>query len=162
MVVRLSHPSQPARITLQMLGGNVNVQGYNGSDVIIESAGVRPRKEVLPDEARGMRRLYQPARLAAEEDNNVVTIHGGLKPQNIDLQVPASSALALKTVTGNVKVQGVFGELDLESVNGGIALDQGGSSIVAHTVNGSVTANVVRVDADKPFSFSTLNGRIDV
>ena len=162
MVVRLSHPSQPARITLQMLGGNVNVQGYNGSDVIIESAGVRPREEVLPDEARGMRRLYQPAGLAAEEDNNVVTIHGGLKPQNIDLQVPASSALSLKAVTGNVKVQGVYGELDLESVNGGIALDQVGGSIVAHTVNGSVTANVVRVDADKPFSFSTLNGRIEV
>jgi DUF4097 and DUF4098 domain-containing protein YvlB len=56
----------------------------------------------------------------------------------------------------------VFGELDVESTNGGITLDQVGGSIVAHALNGSVTANVVRLDADKPFSFSTLNGRIDV
>jgi hypothetical protein len=162
MVVRLSHPSQPARIRLQMLAGNIVVQGYSGNEVIIESPGGSTREADVPEEARGMRRLTRQAGLAADEDNNVVTIHTGLGPENIDLQIPGSSAVSLKTLTGNIRVQGVFGELDVESTNGGITLDQVGASIVAHALNGSITANVVRLDADKPFSFSTLNGRIDV
>ena len=162
MIVRLSHPSQPGRIRLQMLGGNITVRGYSGNEVIIESAGEHTREAGVPEEARGMRRLTQPAGLGADEDNNVVTIHTGLEPKNIDLQVPANSVLSLKTLTGNIHVQGVFGELDVESSNGGITLDQVGGSIVAHALNGSITGNVVRLDADKPFSFSTLNGRIDV
>jgi hypothetical protein len=162
VVVRLSHPSQPARIRLQMLAGDINVQGYNGNEVIVEGTGKHAHDAGVPEEARGMRRLTQPGGLGADEDNNVVTIHAGLEPENIDLQVPANSALSLKTLTGNVHVQGVLGELDLESTNGSITLDQVGGSIVAHALNGSITANVVRLDADKPFSFSTLNGRIDV
>jgi hypothetical protein len=162
MVVRLSHPSQPARITLQLLAGDVSVQAYSGSDVIIESAGMHSHDVAVPAEARGMRRLSQPGGLRADEDNNVVTIHAGVKSESIVLQVPASSALSLKTVKGDIKIQGVLGELDLESIKGDITLDQAGGSIVAHALNGNVTANVVRMDAAKPFSFSTLNGRIEV
>lgn len=162
MVVPLSQPSQPARIKLQTLGGNVSVRGYSGNEVIIEGTGERTREAPVPEEARGMRRLTQSAGLNADEDNNVVTIHAGLRPENIDLQVPAGSALSLKTLSGNILVQGVFGELDVESTNGGITLDQVGGSIVAHALNGGITANVVRFDADKPFSFSTLNGTINV
>jgi hypothetical protein len=162
MVVPLSHPSQPARIELQMLGGNITVQGYGGNEVIIEGSGESISEANVPEEARGMRRLTQQTRLGADEDNNLVTIHAGLRRQDIHLQVPASSVLSLKTLSGNIRVQGVFGELDVESTNGDITLDQVGGSIIAHGVNGSISANVVRFDSDKPFSFSTLNGRIDV
>jgi len=30
LVVHLSHPSQPARVTLQMLAGSISVEGYTG------------------------------------------------------------------------------------------------------------------------------------
>ena len=164
MVVRLSHPSQPARIRMQMLNSNVNVRGYSGNEVIIEGAvvGDRTRNDSVPEEARGMRRLTKPAGLRADEDDNVVTIHTGFGNESLDLQVPASSVVSLKTFTGKIRVEGVLGELDLESTNGDITLDQVGGSIVAHALNGGVTANVVRLDANKPSSFSTLNGRIDV
>ena len=76
--------------------------------------------------------------------------------------MPAGSSLSLKTVNGRVQVQGVSGELDIESTNGGVTLDQAGSSIVAHTLNGPITANVARLDTGKPSSFSTMNGRIDL
>ncbi len=164
ITVRLSNPSQPARIKLQTLGGNISVQAYNGNEVIIKGTAERNRESGVrvPDEARGMRRLSPAGALSADEDSNVVTIRAGLKPENIDLQVPASSALSLKTLTGNVQVQGVLGDLDLESTNGGITLDQVGGSIVAHALNGGISATVVRLNADKPCSFSTLNGRIEL
>jgi hypothetical protein len=164
ITVRLSNPSQPARIRLQTLGGTITVQGYSGNEVIIKGTAERSRESGVrvPDEARGMRRLTPASGLSADEDGNVVTIHPGLKPENIALQVPANSALSLKTLTGNVLVQGVLGDLDLESMNGGITLDQVGGSIVAHALNGGISANVVRLNADKPCSFSTLNGRIEL
>jgi hypothetical protein len=165
VVVRLSNPSQPARIKLQTLGGNLTVQGYSGNEVIIKGMAQRNRGagvRVPPEEARGMQRLTPAPGLSADEDNNSVTIHAGMKPENIDLQVPAASALSLKTLTGSIQIQGVFGDLELESYDGGITLDQVGGSIVAHNLNGGITANVLRVNADKPTSFSTLNGRIDV
>jgi hypothetical protein len=164
VVVRLSNPSQPARIKLQTLGGNLTVHGYSGNEVIIKGTAERNREAGVrvPEEARGMQRLTPASGLSADEDNNNVTIHAGLRPENVDLQVPTNSALALKTLTGSIQIQGVFGDLELESTNGGVTLDQVGGSIVAHTVNGGITANVVRVNADKPFSFSTLNGRIEV
>ncbi len=138
------------------------MEGYTGNEVIIEGAGERNVEGDVPAEARGMRRLSQPGDVSADEDNNVVTIHPVLKSAHIDLRVPAGSMLSLKTVNGNINVTGVLGELDLESTNGSITLDQVGGSIVAHALNGSVTANVIRTNADKPFSFSTLNGRIEV
>jgi hypothetical protein len=165
VVVRLSNPSQPARIKLQTLGGNLTVQGYSGNEVIIKGMAQRNRGagvRVPPEEARGMQRLTPAPGVSADEDNNNVTIHAGMKPENIDLQVPAASALSLKTLTGSIQIQGVFGDLELESYDGGITLDQVGGSIVAHNLNGGITANVLRVNADKPTSFSTLNGRIDV
>jgi Putative adhesin len=164
LTVRLSNPSQPARIKLQTLGGTITVQGYSGNEVIIKGTAERNRESGVrvPDEARGMRRLTPAGGLSADEESNVVTIHPGLKPENIDLQVPAASALSLKTLTGNVLVNGVLGDLDLESMNGGITLDQVGGSIVAHALNGGISANVVRLNADKPCSFSTLNGRIEL
>jgi hypothetical protein len=162
LVVRLSHPSQPSRVTLQMLAGSISVEGYSGNEVIVEGAGERIAEGDVPAEARGMRRLSHPGDVSVDEDNNVVTIHPGFKPTNIDVRVPANSMLSLKTLTGSIKVQGVLGDLAVESTNGGVTLDQVGGSIVAHALNGGITANVVRPSADKPFSFSTLNGRIEV
>jgi Putative adhesin len=165
MVVPLSHPSQPAQVNLTSISGDISVHGYTGNQVIIERSGERSHRHDeadVPEEARGMQRLASPADLNADEDNNVVTIHGGLRGGSIDLQVPAGSSLSLKTVNGSVQVQGVSGELEIESTNGGVTLDQAGGSIVAHTLNGQITANVARLDTGKPSSFSTMNGRIDL
>ncbi len=165
MAIPLSHPSQPAQVNLTSISGDISVHGYTGNQVIIESSGDRFRRrdrDDVPEEARGMQRLTSGTDLNANEDNNVVTIHGGLRNENLDLQVPAASSLSLKTVNGSVQVQGVSGELDIESTNGGVTIDQAGGSIVAHTLNGRITATVARLDTGKPSSFSTMNGRIDV
>ena len=91
-----------------------------------------------------------------------MTIHEGFNGGNVDLQVPAGSALSLKVTNGSIQAQGIVGEMDLESTNGGITLDQVGGSILAHSLNGGLSATVVRLDSQKPSSFSTFNGRIDL
>lgn len=160
-VVSLSHPSQPAQINLNTINGGVTVRGYAGHDVIIESAGQPLRQTGAPEEVKGMTRLTTGG-LNVDEDNNVVTIHGGLSGGHIELKVPAESSLSVKSMSGNIDVEGVSGEFDIENVNGAIALIGVSGSIVAHTMNGPITANVTRLDPSKPSSFNTLNGRIDL
>jgi DUF4097 and DUF4098 domain-containing protein YvlB len=47
-------------------------------------------------------------------------------------------------------------------MNGPIELTNVGGSAVAHSMNGKVTAVFSSVEANKPMSFSTMNGAIDV
>ena len=67
IVVQLSRPTQPAKIVLHALNGNISVHGHNGNEVIIEGSGAE-RERLVPSEARGMKRLNQPGGLSAEEE----------------------------------------------------------------------------------------------
>jgi hypothetical protein len=81
---------------------------------------------------------------------------------DFEILVPAGLELELSTVNdGDIRVEGVRGELDLSNVNGGIDVDgaQGGGRIV--TVNGDVTVRFAAGPA-RAASFETVNGDIEV
>jgi DUF4097 and DUF4098 domain-containing protein YvlB len=99
-----------------------------------------------------------------EEDHNIVTISAspaGMN-ENLVVQVPMNASLDLRTVNGRIDVTGINGDLDVGSTNSSIELKDVAGAVSATTVNGSVVVNMTRVTADKPMSFSTLNGRIEV
>jgi DUF4097 and DUF4098 domain-containing protein YvlB len=52
--------------------------------------------------------------------------------------------------------------VDANDLNGKIRLTNISGSVIAHSLNGSITVSMNRVDPGKPLSFSTLNGGIDV
>jgi DUF4097 and DUF4098 domain-containing protein YvlB len=114
-----------------------------------------------------MHRIDADARgFNAEEDHNVVTINaerGGLNGMNLVIQVPANTSVELKTINGgSISVTGLSGDLDVENTNGSVELKNVSGAVVAHTLNGMVTVSLDRVTPDKPMSFSSLNGRVDV
>jgi DUF4097 and DUF4098 domain-containing protein YvlB len=63
---------------------------------------------------------------------------------------------------GSITVNGVDGELDVDNVNGPVTLKNISGSAVAHALNDKVLVTFLRVDAQKPMAFSSLNGDIDV
>ena len=63
---------------------------------------------------------------------------------------------------GGVSVEGVNGEIEIESANGGIKLGGVSGSVVATTTNGDVDVVLNRITGDKPMSFVTFHGDIDV
>jgi hypothetical protein len=168
--IPLSNPSQPATVKAHLVSGSITVTAGSGSQVVVESeAGRRssppsPPRNVPP----GMRRLDAGAQgFSAEEDHNVVTISadrfGGASNTNLIIQVPVNSSLELKTVNGGaISVTGISGDLDVENTNGSVELRNVSGAVVAHTVNGAVTVSFDRVTPNKPMSFSSLNGRVDV
>lgn len=103
--------------------------------------------------------------LSVEEDNNTVTVNTQSWKYAVDLtiQVPVSSSLELGAMNdGKVIVENVNGDIEVGCSNGRISLRNVAGSVVAHTVNGDIEVGFTRVSADKPLSFSNMNGDIDI
>ena len=167
VTVPLSDGSQPATVKARLLSGSITVTVGTGSQVVVEAESARSGREPIPPTPPpppGMHRIDgNRFGFTAEEDHNVVTIGGGLNHMNLTIQVPANTSLELRTVNGGtISVTGVNGNLDVENVNGSIELKDVSGTVLAHTVNGSVTVGLVRATPDKPMSFSSLNGKVDV
>jgi hypothetical protein len=103
--------------------------------------------------------------LSVEEKDNDVTISTDSWKYAIDMtiQVPVASSLELGTMNeGNIVVENVNGDLELNGGSGSITLRNVSGNVVAHTLNGDIEAVLNRLTPDKPLSFSTMNGDIDV
>ena len=103
--------------------------------------------------------------LEIEEQDNVVSIRTESWKAATDLviQVPVATSLEIRSsMDGAVVVEGVNGEIDINNINGPVTLKNVSGNTLVHTVNGAIEAVLTRVAADKPLSFSSMNGDIDV
>jgi DUF4097 and DUF4098 domain-containing protein YvlB len=182
-VVPLTTPGKPALIKAGVLTGGITVKGYEGRDIIVEA---RIREEKLepgdeedeveldadeadrdePDKSKGMKLVpVIGTGLEVEEENNVVTISSESWKQAVDLviQVPSASNLELSSTNdGDIVVENVSGTIEVNNVNGSNTLRNVSGNVVTQTVNGEILVTMSRVTPDKPMSFSTMNGDIDV
>jgi hypothetical protein len=148
--------------------GGITVKGYDGKEVVIE-ARLRNRKS-SPDTTgeQGEKSKVIDAgatRLTVEEENNVVTIGAGPSDRPIDfiIQVPHKTSLNLGCMTdGAIVVEGVEGEIEASNQGGPVTLTNVAGVVVAHSGNGKLLVQLSKVAPDKPMSFSTLAGNIDV
>ena len=168
VTVPLSSPSQAATLKVHLIAGSIRVTAGTTGQVVIETEDRhgQPRRDDR-HAPPGMHRIDVGSQgFTAVEDHNVVTLSpgiGGFDGINLGIQVPVNTSLELGTVNGgHVEVTGVSGEIDVQNVNGSIDLKNVSGSVLANTVNGNLTISFDRVAPDKPMSFSSLNGRIDV
>jgi hypothetical protein len=167
VTVPLSDPARPGTVKVNLLAGSISVKGYASKEVIVEAnareEGSRGRHRA---DTSGMKRIPNTATgLTVEEEGNVVSISTGSlnRPVDISLQVPTRTTLRLKTINdGDIKVEQVQGEIEVNDINGAVTLTQVSGTVVAHALNGNVKVSLVAVEPNKPMSFSSLNGDIDV
>lgn len=166
--VPLTDPSRPARVNVDLMNGDVTVRGYAGKEVIVEMKGSgrasRASRRRSQAEMEGLKRIDLDGTGAfdIEERDNVVTI----KSRSGDgggavIQVPEQSTVKVKTMGGTVAVESVRGEVEATSLNGNVRVMEAQGSVIAHSLNGNVVVTLNRVE-EKPMSFSTMNGDIDV
>ncbi len=119
------------------------------------------------EKAAGMKRISGAATtgLEVEEEDNVVSIQTGAWKNAVDLtiQVPYSADLKLGSNNeGDITVENVSGEIEVNNLNGSNHLKNVSGTVIADTLNGEVNVVLTKVTPDKPMSFSTMNGDIDV
>ena len=166
VTVPLSNPSQAATVKVHLISGSITVTGGGtAGQVVIESGGRSGSRRAPRDVPEGMHRIDMNAAFDAEEDHNVVTIGSGMNGMgsSVTITVPTNTSLELKSVNGGkIAVSGVSGELDVENINGSIELKDVSGAVVASSQNGSVVASIDKVTPNKPMSFTSLNGKVDV
>lgn len=166
VVVPLTDASRPVNIRVSLLHGSINVRGYDGKEVIVEghSKG-RASNRRTPDKAQGLRRIDMTGSgLSVEEQDNTVRVSAGMHGSpDLTIQAPRRCSLYLRlTNGGGISVENVEGEVDANVTNGTLTLKGISGSAIAHALNSDVTVTFDKVTPDKPMSFSSLNGDIDV
>lgn len=127
----------------------------------------REREEKKERSTEGMRKIAAAGGtgLEIEEDDNVIEVDVSSLRQSIDLiiQVPYSTSLELDAHNnGDITVENVTGEIEIDHHNGSLRLTGISGTVVANTWNGEIVVSFTSVDPDKQMSFSNWNGDIDV
>lgn len=176
IVVPLTRPGAPASVEVSLINGGVSVEVYDGKEVIVEARtradrpaereDRRGRRGSASEDTSGMRRIpNDSAGLSVEEGDNRVEINAESWKQTIDIHllVPASTSLQLGCVnSGDIRVTGVEGEMELSNVNGSIEVEGAAAPVVANTTNGRLRVAFKRLDGTKPMAFNAFNGNVDV
>lgn len=168
--VAFSDPSRPRKLVVKTMFGSVTVRGYNGQEAVVETTGrtgIRGpgRKETEPP--AGMHRIGgSTPGIEITEENNTVRVSGGASPfaqADVVIQVPTQTSVSVGTFTGgSVTIENISGEIEANNMNGQVNITNVSGSVVAHSMNGKIVASINSVTPDKPMSFSTMNGDIDV
>jgi hypothetical protein len=161
VVVPARNSTRPRKVDVSLFHGAVTIKAYNGKDVIVETG--EPVRTPARTEG-GMHRIDTPLRgVNVEEEDNVITIRPRLTSSaNVVVSVPADTSVMARSHNGNIEVDGLHGEFDIQTNNGKVTLTNVSGSVLAHSLNGEIRVSMDRVDATKPLSFSTLNGPIEV
>jgi hypothetical protein len=147
------------------LAGKIQWEAQSGAlaDYMQDRKKAQEEKE---KKIAGMKRLSgNSSGLEVEEENNVITVttQSWRTATDLDIQVPVTSSLEVQSsMDGAVVVEGVSGEIDINNINGPVTLRNVSGTVLVHTVNGNIEAALTRLAPEKPLSFSTMNGDIDV
>ena len=119
-----------SRIEVETFGGEINVKTWDRSSVRVQA--VHGRRDVVNIDSRG-----NSVHIEAEGRMGV--------PTNVDftITVPASVSLGLSGVYTDIVVDGVTGDVDAETVSGGIKVT-GGNRIKVESVEGAIIIDRVR------------------
>ena len=154
-----------AVLDLSHLSGDVRVSGGGGSEIKIEAI-----KRVRHRDAAEAKRLLDLLRVDINNFNNRVEVRtiyprrngtrGNSMSASVDyvISVPASAAVALKSVSGNIFVSNVRGEVRAEAVSGDVNIGGTPNVAVAKTVSGDVLAR--DIGTQTALVLSTVSGTV--
>jgi len=145
------------------VNGGISVEGWNKNEIRIRAKV----KAWDRDEEDALETLKD---IVIQTDRETIVAKGpklkGSKrgwAVSYELMVPEKSNLDLETLNGGISIEDVEGEIEAEAVNGGLKLSQLAGDVDVHTTNGGVS---VELDGKKwsglGLDASTTNGGVKV
>lgn len=164
--VKLSAPDKPATLSLDVPWADIHITGVDGDTITVESS--LNQRNSKPARPGALRRLDNEVSFELTEKDNVVTLSlAGDNPwgghdADFKVSVPRNIALNLKTdAGGDLVVQGVEGDVEINNMNGEVRLEGLVGSAVINTMNGEVRAIYAKAP-QKPISITSMNGEVDL
>jgi len=175
--LNFSDPRGPKELVVDNINGSIEVIGYDGNDVelVVRKTIFARSKDKLAEASRKVRLDI------SEEDNSIVLFvdapyrqrdgsinyrgwrYYGYKVEfNFQIKVPRDTDVFLRTINnGEITVEGVKGDFDIDNVNGGIEIVGASGSGRAYALNGQLTVEFDE-NPDSDCYFGSLNGKIQV
>lgn len=153
-----------AALDLSHLSGDIRVTGGSGSEVRIEATKRARHRD--PEQAR---RLLEALRIEINNFNGRIEVRTifprrGSFGNNISASVdyvitlPAGASVALKSISGDISVTNVKGEVRAETVSGDVNVTSAPNVSVAKTISGDVTAR--DIGTETTLVLSTVSGTV--
>jgi hypothetical protein len=166
-VAELSDPAAPCRVYCSLPKGGISVRVGEDGQVTV-TAQTRTEAEPVASGVAdaGLKRIpVASTELMVEEAENVIHIstHAFYQPVDVSIAVPRHTSLELRTSdAGDIEVVGISGEIDVECRGGAVILRGVSGAVMAHSLQGDITAEIIDVEPRAPMSFSSLNGDLDI
>lgn len=157
-------------VTISNLFADLEIEGTSGSEIKITARDY----EGLPEKAKGLKPLSATGPentgvgLSIQQEGNMISISGAhreadnaaykiLLPKNIMLKIDYNSYQA-----GDVKVEGMAGEIEAKSHVGDLKFVNVTGPIVAHTLSSDLEVSFSSLSQSSPSSLTSTSGDIDV
>lgn len=169
--VPLTDPGRPVFLKVSLMSGGITVKSYSSKEVIVEARArfhEYSKREKNKDKSGGLKLIPNTsAGLTVEEDDNTVEVstgwRGGSNPMDLTIQVPVNTSMKLHTMNeGDIEVEGITGDLEVSNLDGNVTLKDISGSAVVDALNGRIHVSFLKINSEKPMSFSSMNGTIDV
>ncbi|WP_286743450.1 hypothetical protein [Roseivirga sp. UBA1976] len=163
--IPLSKPGERGKLDIDNRNGKVKVTGYDGPTVKVKM--IKYEKKVERGESKNGMRLVSSGgfNVEASENNNTVRLESEGWNNRVDFEVMVPKNFNIKAETynnGHIVIEGVNGEVNVESYNGSITLTNISGSASASTYNGAIEVTFAKVTPETPMAFSTYNGNVDI
>lgn len=161
-----SDPSKPGTVRISVKMGNITVEGSDRTDVLVntdfEQANAPVRKG-------GLRVISESATYTFVEKDNVIFLDTGdswssvSRHAEFNLEVPRNTNVVITNgFGGEIDVTDIDGDVEIKSMNGEIELEDITGGVLVETMNGEIQAKFAKLTADKPISFTSMNGEIEI
>jgi DUF4097 and DUF4098 domain-containing protein YvlB len=153
-----------AALDLSHLAGDIRVTGGTGSEVQIDA--IKRVRHRDPEQAR---RLLEALRVEVSNFNGRVEVRtiyprrgafGNNVSASVDyvIVVPAGATVSLKSISGDISVTNVKGEVRAETVSGDVNVAGTPNVAVAKTISGNVTAQ--NIGSQTTLVLTTISGTV--
>ncbi|MBL9208144.1 MAG: hypothetical protein JNN01_23865 [Opitutaceae bacterium] len=165
--IPFSDQAKPGSVHVWVSQGRVAIRGDASltSSVTIQSNIVAENSPTRrPD---GLRVVSAAASFAATEKDNVVSVDYGRdtvpsgKGASFEIRVPLSTNVVVNTAFGgDVDIKDIQGDVEVKNLNGPIRLAGLNGGALIESMNGEIEASFAKLPAEKPLSFTSMNGEI--
>jgi hypothetical protein len=151
--------SGEARLALSTFDGSIEVRGWDRNQVVVEVEKVGPDQKTV-----------DRIQVKAAQDGNAITIDV-VKPSplettgmrrspsaNLVVSVPLKAAIVARSGDGSISIRRVYGNLDLNTEDGSVRVEETAGDLIVRTGDGSVSGRKV----DGRAEVHTGDGTIDL
>lgn len=163
--IKFSDPSRPGHLAVNIAHGELTIVGADVDEIRVRTdAPENPKKKPRSD---GMRVIGSSSSYMLEENDNHVVLEYGTDSwgqnaefdivvphdTNLEISVRFGGEIRIENISGDVAINGLNGEVELVDLSGGALIE---------SMNGEIEASFTAVHPDRPLSFSSMNGEIEV